>query len=219
MLGLFSNNNFNVIARNELEKVLNKRSRVLCFSASDLEWQFNNRIESQPEGRYYSEQYAPFKDMGVKEDNFYIVHPSDDIEDIQNLFREADVIVLLGGFMEVLEETLKHFDLWDMMKITGKHVIGTSAGAFIMLDKYIVTPYVDMYYNDYYTAEGLGLLKDCRLLVHWHNDRKEHQHILQYVVDETVNEMVDTQKDIIVITLSEEEGIIVTNNYITMVGK
>ena len=219
MLGLFSNNNFNEIAKHELKKVLNKRARVLCFSASDIEWQYNNRAESQPEGRYYSEQYAPFKDFGVKEDNFYIVHPTDDKEDIQNLFREADVIVLLGGFMEVLEQTLKHFDLWDIMKVTGKHVIGTSAGAFIMLDKYIVTPYVDMYYNDYYTAEGLGLLKNCRLLVHWDKNRDEHQEILDYVVDEVIEEMVDSQKDIMVITLSEEEGIIVKNGFMTMVGK
>lgn len=219
MLGLFSNNNFNTFAKNELKHILNERSRVLCFSASDLKWQYNNRIEFQPEGRYYGEQYAPFKDFGVKEDNFYIVHPTDDIEDVKNLFREADVIVLLGGFMEVLEQTLIYFDLWDVMKVTGKHVIGTSAGAFIMLDKYIVTPYVDMYYNDYYTAEGLGLLKDCRLLVHWNKDYDKHQDILQYVVDEAVNEMVDSQKDIIVITLSDEEGIIVKNNYITMVGK
>lgn len=219
MLGLFSNNNFNEIARNELRKVINKHARVLCFSASDMEWQYKNRIESQPEGRYYSEQYAPFKDMGVKEDNFYIVHPADDIEDVKNLFREADVIVLLGGFMEVLEQTLKHFELWDMMKITGKHVIGISAGAMISLDKYIVTPYIDMYYNDYYVAEGLGLLKNCRIIVHWDRHRKDHQDVLDYVVEEVVNEMVDSQKDIMVITLSEEEGIIVKNGFMTMVGK
>ena len=219
MLGLFSNNNFNEIARQELRNVINERAKVLCFSASDIEWQYNNRAESQPEGRYYGEQYAPFKDMGVKEDNFYIVHPTDDKEDVHNLFREADVIVLLGGFMEVLEQTLKYFDLWDMMKITGKHVIGISAGAFVSLDKYIVTPYVDMYYNDYYAAEGLGLLKNCRLLVHWHSDREEHQHILDYVVSETMEEMIDSQKDIIVITLSEEEGIIVKNGFMTMVGR
>ena len=218
MLGLFSNNNFNTIARQDLKQIMDEHTRVLCFSASDLEWQFSNRHESQPGGRYYSEQYEPFKDLGIVEDNFYIVHPSDDIEDVQNLFRECDVVVLLGGFMEVLEETLKYFELWDMMKITGKHVIGISAGTLISLEKYNVTPYIDDYYKDYYMAEGLGLLKDCRVIVHWDCKKYRHKHILKYVVDSTVNEMIDSQKDIVVITLSDTEGMIVKNGFIKMVG-
>ena len=67
-------------------------------------------------------------------------------------------------------------------------------------------------------AEGLGLLKDCRVVVHWDCKQYRHQHILKHVVDSTVNEMIDSQKDIVVITLSDTEGMIVKNGFIKMVG-
>lgn len=209
MLALFSNNNFDKYAKEELESIFTPETRVLCFSGSDIRWQTDNRKELLQGGKYYEEQYAPFKNLGINKDYFYIAHPSDDVDIIRAKFKYADVIFLAGGHMESLEILLKEFDLWNLIKIVDKHIIGVSAGALIQLDKYNITPYIDADYNYYDTCTGLGLLKDVRLIVHYRHDYDKHREILQHISAETVEEMVETNKDIMIVTLSDTEGIIV----------
>ena len=66
MLFLFSNNNFDKYAKEELENIFTPETRVLCFSGSDIRWQIDNREELLQSGKYYEEQYAPFKRLGIK---------------------------------------------------------------------------------------------------------------------------------------------------------
>lgn len=209
MLFLFSNNNFNKYAKEELEKILDENTKILCFSGANIRWQIDNREELLQGGNYYNEQYKPFEEFNVSKDHFYIVHPTDDIDIVRAKFKYADVILLSGGAMESLEILLKEFDLWNLIKIVDKHVIGVSAGALIQLDKYNITPYIDADYDYYDTCTGLGLLKDVRLIVHYRHDYDKHREILQHISAETVEEMVETNKDIMIVTLSDTEGIIV----------
>ena len=208
MLFLFSNDDFS-IAENEFKKVLNENTKVLCFSGADMDWQINNPKELLQGGNYYNERYVPFKNLGIDKDHFYIVHPSDDVDIIRAKFKYADVIFLAGGHMESLEILLKEFDLWNLIKIADKHVIGVSAGALVQLDKYNITPYIDVDYDYYDTCTGLGLLKDVRVIVHYHHDYDKHREILQHISAETAEEMSETNKDIMIVTLSDTEGIIV----------
>ena len=209
MLFLFSNNNFDKYAKEELENIFTPETRLLCFSGSNIRRQIDNREELLQGGKYYEEQYAPFKSLGINKDYFYIVHPSDDVDIIRAKFKYADVIFLAGGHMESLEILLKEFDLWNLIKIVDKHVIGVSAGALIQLDKYNITPYIDVDYDYYDTCTGLGLLKDVRLIVHYRHDYDKHREILQHISAETAEEMSETNKDIMIVTLSDTEGIIV----------
>ena len=195
-----------------MEKIINSNSKVLCFSGADYNWQLDNKKELQQGGRYYKEQYEPFKDFGVTEDHFYIAHPKDDKETIKSKFTYCDIIFLAGGHMCVLEQLLNDFNLWNIIKISDKNVIGISAGALIQLEKYDITPYIDDDYNYYDTCKGLGLVKDLRLIVHYNNERKEHQEILQYLTDLVIDEMCETNKDIMVVALSDNEGIIIDND-------
>ena len=211
MLFLFSSNDFS-IAENEFKKVLNENTKVLCFSGADMDWQINNPKELLQGGNYYNERYAPFEEFNVSKDHFYIVHPTDDIDIVRAKFKYADVILLSGGAMESLEILLKQFNLWNIIKISDKNVIGISAGALIQLEKYDITPYIDDDYNYYDTCKGLGLVKDLRLIVHYNNERKEHQEILQYLTDLVIDEMCETNKDIMVVALSDNEGIIIDND-------
>lgn len=195
-----------------MEKIINSNSKVLCFSGADYNWQINNPKELQQGGKYYKEQYEPFKDFGVTEDHFYIVHPKDDKETIKSRFTYCDIIFLAGGHMCVLDQLLNDFGLWKLIKVMDKNVIGISAGALIQLEKYDITPYIDDDYNYYDTCKGLGLVKDLRLIVHYNNERKEHQEILQYLTDLVIDEMCETNKDIMVVALSDNEGIIIDND-------
>lgn len=209
MLFLFSNDNFDKYAEEELEKILNENTKVLCFSGANIRWQIDNRKELLQGGNYYNERYKPFKKFNVTKDNFYIVSPTDDVDIVRAKFKYADVILLSGGAMESLEILLKEFDLWNLIKIVDKHIIGVSAGALIQLDKYNITPYIDVDYDYYDTCTGLGLLKDVRLIVHYRHDYDKHREILQHVSAETAEEMFETNKDIMIVTLSDTEGIIV----------
>ena len=211
MLFLFSSNDFS-IAENEFKKVLNENTKVLCFSGADYNWQINNPKELLQGGNYYNEQYKPFERFNVYKDHFYIVHPNDDAKTIKSRFKYADVIFLAGGHMESLEILLKQFNLWNIIKISDKNVIGISAGALMQLEKYDITPYIDDDYDYYDTCKGLGLVKDLRLIVHYNNERKEHQEILQYLTDLVIDEMCETNKDIMVVALSDNEGIIIDND-------
>lgn len=208
MLFLFSSNDFS-IAENEFKKVLNKNTKVLCFSGADYNWQINNPKELQQGGNYYNEQYKPFERFNVYKDHFYIVHPNDDVKTIKSRFKYADVIFLAGGYMESLEILLKQFDLWNLIKVMDKNVIGISAGALLQLDKYDITPYIDKDYDYYEECYGLGLIKNLRLIVHYHDDYDKHREILDYLTDKIVDEMYDTNKDIMLIALSDNEGIII----------
>ena len=77
------------------------------------------------------------------------------------------------------------------------------------MDKYNITPYIDKDYDYYDTCTGLGLVKDLRLIVHYRYGYDKHREILQHVSDEVIEEMADTNKDIMIAVLSDTEGIIV----------
>lgn len=209
MLALFSNNCFDKYAKEELEKILNENTKVLCFSGANIRWQIDNRKELLQGGRYYNKQYEPFKKFNVTEDNFYIVSPTDDVDIVRAKFKYCDTVLLSGGAMESLEILLKQFNLWNLIKVADKNVIGISAGALIQLDKYNITPYIDIDYDYYDTCTGLGLLKDVRLIVHYRHDYDKHREILQHVSAETAEEMFETNRDIMIVALSDTEGIIV----------
>lgn len=219
LLYLFSNNNFNLIAKKEMQKIMTSNSKVLCFSGSDYKWQIENTKELSQGGRYYKEQYEPFKDLNIIEDNFYIVKPQDDKEIVKSKLHNCDIIFLAGGHMSVLEYILKQFEVWNLLKIYDKHIIGVSAGALIQLDQYNVTPYIDKDYDYYEIYNGLGLIKNLRLIVHYHDDYDKHHEVFQRITDEIVEEMSISNKDIMLVALSDSEGMLVNNNSIKFIGE
>lgn len=208
LLALFSSNDFS-IAENEFKKILNENTKVLCFSGADMDWQINNPKELLQGGNYYNEQFEPFEKFNVSKDHFYIVHPNDDIEMVKSRFTYYDTILLSGGHMSVLEELIRHFNLFTLIKVMDKNVIGISAGALIQLDKYDITPYIDKDYDYYEVCEGLGLVKNLRLIVHYKDDYDKHHEIIQYLTDIIVEEMYESNKDIMLIALSDNEGIVI----------
>lgn len=219
LLYLFSNNNFNLIAKKEMQKIMTSNSKVLCFSGSDYKWQIKNTKELSQGGRYYKEQYEPFKDLNIIEDNFYIVKPQDDKEIVKSKLHNCDIIFLAGGHMSVLEYILKQFEVWNLLKIYDKHIIGVSAGALIQLDHYDITPYIDEEYNYYEKCNGLGLIKNMRLIVHYNDNYDKHHEILKHITDEIVTEMSISNKDIMLVALSNNEGMLVNDNVIKFIGE
>lgn len=207
MIGLFSNSIFP--QRKEMRDLIKPHSKVICFSASDIKWQRNNLDEMYINGRYFNDQYAPFREFGIDRGDFYIVTPYDKKEFVHWKLEHSDLVVLLGGQMEDLECTLKFYEVWD--KLEGRDIIGISAGALVLCDEYYILPHIDGYYNWHDKAKGIGLVQKYRLLVHF-QDTKEHWDNYLRVLVGCLN-----GKGIPVI-LSDDEGILVNGNSIKYVG-
>ena len=207
MIGLFSNSIFP--QRKEMRELIKPHSKVLCFSASDMQWQKKNVHELYINGRYFNEQYAPFREFGIDRGDFYIVTPYDNRNFVKWRLKHSDLVVLLGGQMENLIFRLKYYDVWG--KLEGKNIIGISAGALVLCDKYYELPYVDDFYDKYDTVEGIGLVENYRLLVHF-RDTKEHWDNYSFVLKECLKD-----KGIPVI-LGDDEGILIDGKSIKYVG-
>lgn len=207
MIGLFSNSIFP--QRKEMYDLIKPHSKVICFSSSNIKWQINNPHEMMIEGRYFNEQYAPFREFGIDRGDFYIVTPYDTREFVHWKLEHSDLVVLLGGQMEDLTFTLKFYDVWD--KLEGRDVIGISAGALVLCDKYYILPHIDDYYDWLDIEEGLGLVENYRLLVHF-RDTKEHWANYLKVLGECL------EGKGIPVALGDDEGILIDGKSIKYVG-
>ena len=207
MIGLFSNSIFP--QRKEMRELIKPHSKVLCFSASDIQWQKKNVDELLINGRYFNEQYAPFREFGIDRGDFYIVTPYDNRDFVKWRVEHSDLIVLLGGYMENLTFKLKYYDIWD--KLEGKNIIGISAGALVLCDEYYILPNVDDYYVEHEIVEGIGLVENYRPLVHF-RDTKEHWDNYSFVLK------VCLKNKGIPIILGDDEGILIDGKSIKFVG-
>ena len=92
-----------------------------------------------------------------------------------------------------------------------QNIIGISAGALILCDKYYILPNIDDYYTEHEIVEGIGLVKDLRLLVHYDDKNKFHQDNLEYMLN-------DVKEGERIITLSDTEGLLVGDTIIKIGG-
>lgn len=174
MIGLFSNNNWNY--NEDTKKLIKPGDKVFAISASDFGWQSNNSQELMSEGKYFKEQYKPFRDFGVEIGDFYILNPKDKISFIYDKLHRADLVVLLGGSPYVLMELLTSlYDTNDIKEILeSKRVIGISAGAMVLCDYFYITPNVDPEFKHFNKEKGLGIVNDVALLVHYDKNNVKH---------------------------------------------
>lgn len=210
MIGLFSSMDFDTKSE-DMKELIKPFSKVICFSASDWDWQIDNPQEFNIEGRYFNEQYAPFYDFGIQKEDFYIVNPNDTLEFVQWKFKQADLVVFLGGYMEELEFILNDYGLWNCMEFykDQKNFLGVSAGALIMLKKYDILPNVEEKYTEHHIEQGLGLVDDIRLIVHFDEKNKYHQENLNTMIETIIFEMVKMKNDITLIVLADGEEYII----------
>ena len=182
--------------------------KVLCFCyASDIQWQLNNQ-DSIINGQERLNLYNNFKDYGVEYGNFIVAplsYNKSDVNYIKEKIRISDVIFFNGGKMENIRMILKSTMLWEeILKYKNEKIfIGSSAGAMILQDEYIVCPYVDDDYNYYGKEEGLGIISKYSVLPHFYLENENHIFNLQYSMKNCPTKCS--------IGLSEQGGIIIHN--------
>lgn len=187
-----------------LKTYISNESKVVILALSFSEdnignddmWQQAYHINS---GKYYSGIVEPLKEFGVKESNItWVNYYTDSKESAIDKIKSADVLYLTGGLPDKMMDRLKLMDLVDVMKRHDGIVLGFSAGAMVQLNHYHISP--DNDYPEFKYENGLGLLDNMYLEVHFNHD-KDQMKSIEKVIHEKM-------KPVYAI---EENGIIIIN--------
>ena len=205
---MLSNNNFDKdFARHKLVNIIEPNMKVVCIPfASDLKWLVQNaETELSYNGKFTLEQYKPFREYGIEQDNFYMMKPTDSRKYMKWKIDQADIIYFTGGKMENIKNTLMKMGLWGYIMKHGynKIFIGVSAGALILQDEYWEIPNVDDCYKNFQKRNGFGFVENYTTLVHF--DKYNENHVLNLIT-------VSKSTGKIVIGIPEDGGIVVADD-------
>lgn len=170
-----------------LEKYLaGKKVFILAFSFaaeyihSSEEW---IQAYGQPEGEYYRPMLKALTSYGVREEeiswgNYF----EDSSRALQAKINEAEVLFLPGGAPDEFFDRLKEKNLIDAIQQFKGTIIGFSAGAMVQIQDFHITE--DDHYKEYSYHEGLDLLTDFDVEVHFEKDDSIMQASIQRCLKE-----------------------------------
>lgn len=182
--------------------------KVLCVPfASDLHWQLQGDYTE-----YKQQHFKVFNSFGINDDNIDILSIHDDMDTIIDKVLGSDIIFFSGGYMEnamYLLDKMKFNLLLPFIK-KDKLVMGESAGALILQDIYYEVPHIEDAYKQYREKQGLGLISDYNIIVHYDENNPKHKENAKHVKN---------LNDRITICLSDESIFIVDDNCIRFIGQ
>lgn len=170
-----------------LEKYLaGKKVFILAFSFaaeyihSSEEW---IQAYGQPEGEYYRPMLKALTSYGVREEeiswgNYF----EDSPRALQAKINEAEVLFLPGGAPDEFFDRLKEKNLIDAIQQFNGTILGFSAGAMVQIQDFHITE--DDHYKEYSYHEGLDLLTDFDVEVHFEKDDSTMQVSIQRCLKE-----------------------------------
>lgn len=209
---LFSLYNFHEDwAKDIVKKYIKATDKVLIIPFSfgdrisnDKEWQ---NSYSKENGKYYNEVVAPFICYGIKEEDIeWINYFKDTKENAKDKVRNSDIIFFTGGLPDKMVKRLREFDLIDDIEGFTGVIIGSSSGAMIQIAEYHITQDAD--YNAFSYNEGLNLVKDFDIEVHYEGTE---------VQKESINKVLEDKKDKIY-AITNSGGVIFDNKKVTLLG-
>ena len=163
----------------EVSKYIKPGMKVLCVPfASELNWQLQEDFTE-----YKERHFTVFESFGINEKDIEIAKLSDRGDELIDKFVDADIVFFSGGYMENISFLIKMLDLElviELVKET-KIVMGESAGALILQDKYMEVPYIEDAYKEYKEKDGIGLLKYYNLIVHYDKYNEKHRENKEYI--------------------------------------
>ena len=198
----------------ELKQYFNEETRVcvIAFSYYD-DWVYDaeswEKVYGRGVGNCYFETIDSFKPFGVKEENISFVNYFTDTEgSAKEKIGNADVLYFTGGLPDRMMDRIKDFHLEESILNHDGIVMGYSAGAVIQLREYHLYPDGD--YTDFGYYEGLPMLQDFYLEVHYRG---------LDVQDESVKRCLSEREKNVYVTHDHGGGIVVENGKIRIVGR
>lgn len=161
------------------------------------------------DGHFYQGLIAPFIAYGISENDIRLVNYfSVESTDLQQQLLNSGIIFLTGGLPDKTMARLKDLSVVTTLEQFSGLLIGSSAGAMVQLKNYHITP--DQDYDCFSYQEGLNLVTDFAIEVHFEHSR-EQQNSIQRVLSET--------DATILYAIEDEGGLIIDNHVTTTVGK
>ena len=198
----------------ELKHLFGARTRVcvIAFSYYDdyvydaKSWE---KVYGKDLGNCYFETVDSFAPFGVKAENIsFINYFADTRESALEKIKSADVLYFTGGLPDRMMDRIRDFHLEDAIMQHGGIVMGYSAGAVIQLKEYHLYPDGD--YTDFGYYEGLPMLKDFYLEVHYRGID---------VQDESVKRCLLERGKPVYVTQDRGGGILIENGKIKLIGR
>ena len=144
---------------------------VVAFSFRDSsvscmeEW---NRLYGKGIGIYYCSIIKSFEEVGICEENItFVNYFADSKETAAVKIRNADIIYFPGGVPHRMMDRILEFELENVLLHHSGIVMGFSAGAYIQLKEYDLSP--DSDYPDFGYYMGLPFLQDFYIEAHYEN--------------------------------------------------
>ena len=197
----------------DLKDYFNEETRVcvIAFSYYDdyvYDAESWERVYGRQIGNCYYETVDSFKPFGVNEENIVFVNYfTDTRESALEKIKSANVLYFTGGLPDRMMDRIKDFKLEDAIMSHSGIVMGYSAGAVIQLKEYHLYPDGD--YTDFGYYDGLPMLDDFYLEVHYRN---------LDIQDESVRKCLKERGKTVYVTRDHGGGIIVENGRIRIIG-
>ena len=159
-----------------LEPYIKPGMKVTVIGLSFFEHQYPNRkkydLDYQKEGQYYLKVVEQLMSFGIKENDIEWVHYFDDNQkDAERKIGNADILFFPGGAPDQFMNRIHEKGLYDAINKHQKTYIGISAGTMIQFKHYHISP--DWDYPTFSYHEGLNLLKDFYVEVHYRRRKKQ----------------------------------------------
>lgn len=123
-------------------------------------------------GEYYQKMVDSFLPYGIKENQIsWIYYFDDNHQSAVEKINAADIIYFPGGSPDEMMVRISEFNLKEVLEAQDKIFIGSSAGAMIQFDTYHISP--DMDYDCFSLQEGLSLIDDYIIEVHYRRRKKQ----------------------------------------------
>ncbi len=166
--------------KRQLEQYITPTSKicVIAFSFFESDDLYDQYIKTYtpPLGIWYNHVLNPFLTYGVDLSNVsWIIYKKDTIESAKQKLQQADIIFLPGGAPDKFFDRLVAYDLVELIKNSDKIIMGPSAGTMIQLNWYHISK--DSDYKKYAIHDGLGLLNDFGVEVHYRRRKQQKKGI------------------------------------------
>lgn len=166
---------------NQLSKYItsDKKIAVVAFSFFLNGHAHESYLESyrKPLGKWYLHIIEPFLRYGLKEENFdFILYNHTSKEDAKKIIDNADIVFLPGGAPDLFFERLEEYNLVDVIRnLDNKIVMGPSAGTMVQFNWFHISKDYD--YKKYMLSDGLGLINDFGVEVHFRRRKQQKKSI------------------------------------------
>lgn len=194
--GVDKENGFNDKQFQYLKKDV-KNNSIITFIASTFDdWEKNN---------YYVEKTLNwFEKIGVNFKKYYVIDNRKTKEEMKEYITKSDVVYLMGGSPFLQMESIKKYDLEDLLKSRNGITIGVSAGSMNQANSVI---YKDEFMdNKILEYEGIGLT-DITIYPH-----------LDFNNNDYMEELFEVSNDREVVALPNESFIRIEDGVVSYIG-